>query len=154
MMLSSLDRWEVHSFIEYCAFAFAFESGWRLMFQEDIARREMWNYGREIDITQHLINLGLLSADLSRTRVKSARGLRLRYFDKTYELRSEGATANLSLPEEAGFSYRKFTTIGQQLAEVVRPKRFFGYARNLLQALDQSLGVSFVLLEESGSGEK
>jgi hypothetical protein len=149
IFLNSLDRWEVDSFIEYCAFAFAFESGWRFMFQEDAARREMWSYGREIDITQHLINLGLLSAELGRTRVQSARGLRIRYFDKTYGLLPEEPSPRLPFSDDIGFSYRKFTTIGQQLAEVITPKRFFGYARNLINALDRELRVKFALVEET-----
>lgn len=145
--LSAMDSWELEGLIEYCAFAFSFESGWRFMFDEELARREMWAYGREIDYTQHWINIGLLSAETGLIKLASAKGLRIRYRDRVYELRGGGSPNEARLQPESGIIYRKFTVTGQQLAEVIRTKSFFGYARNLIKALNAAHGVAFELIE-------
>lgn len=145
--LSAMDSWELEGLIEYCAFAFSFESGWRFMFDEEMARREMWAYGREIDFTQHWINIGLLSAETGFIKPASAKGLRLRYRDRIYALRSSGSPNEDALQPESSVVYRKFTVTGQQLAEVMRTKAFFGYARNLIKALNAAHGVAFELIE-------
>ncbi len=142
--LHEMDHWEVEAFIEYLAFVFAFDSGWRFMFEEDIARRELWAYGREIDISQHLINIGLLSPELNRLDTRNARGLTFRYADKIYEL--ESVRTDTSSPS-SGFHYRRLTPQGQQLADTIRPKRFTGYARNLVNALNKELGVCLKAVE-------
>jgi hypothetical protein len=143
--LSAMDPWEVAGFVEYCAFAFAFESGWRFMFDEDLARREMWTYGRDIDLTQHFIAIGLLSGDTGVIKPASAKGLRVRYLSKTYEIRGQEPRDDGA--SSSGVAYRKFTVIGQQLAEVIRTKSFFGYARNLIKTLNAERGIGFELLE-------
>jgi hypothetical protein len=149
--LGAMDAWELAGFAEYCAFAFAFESGWRFMFDEDSARREMWAYGRESDFSQHFIAIGLLSAETGAIKPRSARGLRLCYQGRTYELRD--AAASLSGASSSGLAYRKFTPIGQQLAGAVRAKSRFGYARNLLKTLGAERGLEFALIEEPDGGQ-
>ena len=144
--LSAMDSWELAGLAEYCAFAFAFESGWRFMFDEDVARREMWTYGREIDLTQHFIAIGLLSGETGVIKPRSAKGLRLCYQGKAFELRGE-ITPEDGLPS-VGVAYRKFSAVGQQLSEALRTKSFFGYARNLIAMLNVERGLDFVLLEE------
>jgi hypothetical protein len=143
--LSAMDSWEVAGFVEYCAFAFAFESGWRFMFDEDMARREMWTYGRDIDLTQHFIAIGLLSGEVGVIKPASAKGLRVCYSNKTYELRAREPRDNGEL--STGVAYRKFTVIGQQLSEAIRTKSFFGYARNVIKALNAERRIGFELLE-------
>lgn len=148
--LRNMDFWEIESFSEYCSFSFAFESGWRFMFDEDIARREMWSYGREIDLTQHWINIGLLAAETQRLEARSARGLQVRYRERSWVLRASGD----GLPEDGGgFAYRRFTPTGQQIAGAVRTKPFNGYARNLVQDLGKSVGLAFDLLETADTGK-
>lgn len=145
--LSALELWELAGFVEYVAFAFAFESGWRFMFDEESARREIWTYGRELDLTSHFIKIGLLAEDTARINPGVANGLRIRYGDRIYELRGAGASISQASSDDLGVAYRKFTVIGQQLAAVIRPKSFFGYARNVLKALDSMRGIRFELLE-------
>jgi hypothetical protein len=136
--LNSMDTWELEGFIEYCAFSFTFESGWRFMFDEETAHREMWAYGRDLDLTQHFVGIGLLSGEINRVKPASAKGLRIRYRDRTYELRGSDSSS-----PEAGFAYRKFTVTGQQLAGILRTKSFFGYVRNLVKALNTAYGAGF-----------
>lgn len=142
--LAEMEPWEVAGFIEYCAFAFAFESGWRFMFDEETARRELWTYGRELDLTQHFIAIGLLAQETGTLGSKSARGLRVCYRDRVYELRGREVVS--------GAAYRKFTPLGQQLAEAVRTKTFNGYARNLIKALNSAHGLGFEWLEPPVEG--
>ncbi|HYE35802.1 DUF2806 domain-containing protein [Methylocaldum sp.] len=146
--LSLMDRWELEGFIEWCAFAFAFESGWRFMFDDDVLRREMWTYGRDRDLTHHFVNIGLLSAETSQLRPSScSKGLRLRYSGKLYEIRTEKAGSMEHVSAESGASYRRFTAVGQQLAEVIRTKSFYGYARSVLKVLDKEWSLRFEVIE-------
>lgn len=145
--LSSMDHWEVEAFIEYCGFVFAFDSGWRFVFEEDAVRRELWAYGREIDIGQHLINIGLISKELNRVEAGTARGLRIRYVDNIYAFEAEKVDGE-TIDPSAGFHYRRFTPQGQQLAEAIKTKRFNGYARNVVEALKRELGVPVSRVED------
>lgn len=148
--LAAMDAWELAGFAEYCAFAFTFESGWRFMFDEDSARREMWAYGRESDFSQHFIAIGLLSAEVGMIKPRSARGLRLCYQGRTYELRD--APSGVCGSSTSELAYRKFTPIGQQLAGAIRAKSRFGYARNLLKTLGAERGLEFALIDEPDGG--
>ncbi|MDD5034535.1 MAG: DUF2806 domain-containing protein [Methylococcaceae bacterium] len=141
VQLRSMDQWELEAFIEYGSFAFALESGWRFMFEEALTRQEIWGYVRGNDYTQHFINIGLLSAEMSVMRARSSRGMRIAYQERQYEL-----AAPKSADIEASFGYRKFTPTGQQLARAVRAQTYYGYARNLIKALDVERNVQFNLL--------
>ncbi|MGZ8217927.1 DUF2806 domain-containing protein [Methylomagnum sp.] len=145
VFLSAMEAWELDGFIEYAAFAFAFESGWRFMFAEEIAFRELWTYGRELDLTQHFISIGLLSGEVGTIKPGAGRWMRINYRDRVYELR--GGEAWRGDSDKPGLAYRKFTPVGQQLAEAIRPKSFFGYARNLVKALNSAHGTGFELIE-------
>jgi hypothetical protein len=146
--LAAMDPWELEGFIEYCAFAFSFESGWRFMFEGEAAQREMWAYGRELDLGQHFIGMGLLANETGFMK-RSSRGLRVRYQDRIYELQPAAlGDGDADCGNEGRFAYRKFTAIGQQISEVVRSKTFFGYARNLIKALNANGGsMAFELVE-------
>lgn len=151
--LRELDVWELEAFAEYVAFAFAFESGWRFMFEEDIARREMWSYGREIDNTQHWIDIGLLSPQVSTIESLNLRGLCIGYKAKRWQLSAMQAiegTAAVELESKIkALKYRKFTAIGQQIANATPSKTFNGYARNVVQALNGLDSFRFDVLEET-----
>ena len=151
--LRELDVWELEAFAEYVAFAFAFESGWRFMFEEDIARREMWSYGREIDITQHWLDIGLLSPQVSTIESLNLRGLCIGYKAKRWQLSAMQAiegTAAVELESKIkALKYRKFTAIGQQIANATPSKTFNGYARNVVQALNGLDSFRFDVLEET-----
>lgn len=145
--LSAMEAWELEGFIAYTAFAFAFESGWRFMFADEAAFREMWSYGRELDLTQHFIGIGLLSGEVGQLKPGSGRGMRISYRDRVYELRGSETWKNGADLGKPGIAYRKFTVIGQQLAEAVRPKAYFGYARNLVKTLNAAHGAGLELIE-------
>lgn len=145
--LSAMDSWELEGWVEYCAFAFSFESGWRFMFDDETARREMWVYGREIDFTQHWITIGLLSAETGIIKPASAQGLRIRYRDRVYELRGFGVPNEDPNRVESGVVYRRFTVTGQQLAEVIRTKAFFAFARNLIRSINSTHYAGFEQIE-------
>ncbi len=145
--LNSLDGWEVKAFIEYCSFAFALESGWRFVFEEAITRREMWGYVQGQDYTQHFINIGLLSPELSNVQPRSTRGMKIRYFDRIYQLCQPDEAVPMGDGLDIGFAYRKFTPTGQQLAKAVKARIYNGYARNLIRTLEAQRNVRFVLLE-------
>jgi hypothetical protein len=158
--LHQMDMWELDAFIEYCAFSFSLESGWRFMFEEALTRQELWGYVQGNDYTQHFINIGLLSGDISMLHARSARGMRIRYAEKEYESQFSASAqtdpaateeGGAAVPVQAAFGYRKFTPAGQQLARAVRPKTFYGYARNLIKALDSERGIVFQLIESEAS---
>ncbi len=147
--LREMDVWELEAFAEYVAFAFSFESGWRFMFEEDIARREMWSYGREIDITQQWVDIGLLSSQVSCIESVSLRGLRIGYKSKWWQLIPDalGQVGESNEGKANALGYRKFTATGQQVANAVKTKTFNGYARNVMQALNGLDGFRFDAVE-------
>lgn len=145
--LRDMDLWELESFIEYCAFSFSFESGWRFMFDEELARREMWSYGREIDLTQHWVTIGLLSPETARIDAGAVRGLRICYRERLWEISRDENPDTETRPH--GFAYRKFTVAGQQIASVLKTKPFNGYARNLVNGLSAANGVGMVAIEQA-----
>lgn len=147
--LSAMELWELEGFIEYAAFSFAFESGWRFMFAEESARREIWTYGRELDLTHHFINIGLLEEGVTQLNPATVRGLRIRYCDRIFELGGNENSNTLPGGGECGVNYRKFTVIGQQLFHAIRPKVYFGYARNVIKVLSSECGTHFELLEST-----
>lgn len=154
IQLHQMDQWELDAFIEYCSFAFAFESGWRFMFEEQLSRQEMWGYVRGNDYTQHFIHIGLLSPETAHLRATTAKGMRIRYFNKEYELADPPKLAGEDpLQVRSGFGYRKFTPVGQQLALTATAKTFYGYARNLLKALESERGVQFQEVEPTTGDE-
>lgn len=146
--LRNMDRWELDAFVEYCSFSFTLESGWRFMFEEELTRQEIWGYVQGNDYTQHFINIGLLSPEIAIMRPAASQGLRIRYFAKEYELAAPSKAENDDgqVPD-AHFGYRKFTPTGQQLAKAVRAKTYYGYARNLIKALDSERKVRFNPIE-------
>jgi len=145
--LQGLDTWEVKAFIEYCSFAFTLESGWHFVFEEAITRREMWGYVQGQDYTQHFINIGMLSPELTNMQPRISRGMKIGYFSKEYELVELEDAATRINGLDIGFGYRKFTTTGQQLALAVKARVYNGYARNLIRTLDAQRNVQFRLLE-------
>lgn len=149
--LKDMDLWELNAFTEYSAFAFAFESGWRFMFDDELARREMWSYGRETDITQHWVDIGLLSAEVVCLQSARSRGLRIAYRSKLWHVVRDplsGDAQAVGKPGGDGFHYRKYTVTGQQIASVLEPKTFNGYARNVIKALNDAHGAGLVAIEE------
>lgn len=150
--LRDMDAWELTAFIEYCAFSFTFESGWRFMFDEERARREMWSYGRETDLTAHWVRIGLLSAETDELGAGS-RGLRIGYRERSWVLHS-GQALSCGGDRFRGLTYRKFSPIGQQIASVLKTKPFNGYARNVLQALSAASGLVFEQVEVLDTDQK
>ena len=148
--LRTLDAWELESFHEYGAFAFAFESGWRFLFEDDRARRELWTYGREVDLTTHWVEIGLLSPEVSTLFTGKSRGLRIVYRQRTWQLTAIDQDAAATEPTATGLRYRKFTAIGQQLADAMTFKTFNGYARNVIKALQGTVGLGFEELAAAG----
>lgn len=150
VMLSGLEDWELDLFRQFSAFAFAFESGWRFVFEEDLVRREMWSYSRECDLTHHWVDLGLLASDRLHAQLASLRGLEIGYGDKRWEIRpvseTPGTFAGSSVTNE-GFSYRKYTAAGQELASAMKVKAYNGFARNVIGALNGVSGFDYVLKE-------
>jgi len=145
--LRTLNAWELESFHEYGAFAFAFESGWRFLFEDERARREIWTYGREIDLTTHWVAIGLLSADVSTLIGGKSRGLRIVYRNRSWQVTAIDQDAAAIEPTTSGLVYRKFTAIGQQLADAMTFKTFNGYARNVIKALQGTGGLGFEEVE-------
>jgi hypothetical protein len=152
--LHSMDLWELNAFAEFCSFAFAFESGWRFVFEENITRPETWGYTRGNDYTQHFINTGLLSPEVSRLRMGLSKGgMRIRYYEKEYGLAPDSteSTSGLAFPD-AEFGYRRFTVTGQQLTKALRAQTYYGYARNVISRLATEHKVEFQWLDEEGGG--
>jgi hypothetical protein len=145
--LHGMDVWEVKAFIEYCSFAFLLENGWRFVFEEAITRREMWGYVQGQDYTQHFINIGLLAQEQHTVRPRSVRSLKIRYFNKEYELVLPEDLGTRGDGLEIGYGYRKFSPIGQQISKAIKARIYHGYARNLIRTLDAQRNVQFRLLE-------
>lgn len=133
-----MDVWELESFQFYAAFAFEFESGWRFLFEGDLAKKEMWVYGRELDAGSHWIDQGFLVAEPHELRGDRNLGLEFSYRGAVWRLdgfAKEGA-ARASVP------YRRLTMLGQQLASAMTLKSYRGYARNLVQAIQAASSLS------------
>lgn len=143
-VFAQMDDWEIEGFATCCAFSFAFESGWRFMMVDELAEKEIINYLQGNDMTQHCVELGLIAAEIDGMRCLSSRGMRIRYVAKVYELAKPK-------PEKADavLAYRRYTRTGQQLSEALRPKKFYGFARNLLQSLETLRGVRLELVEDA-----
>lgn len=145
-VFARMDEWELEGFALCCAFSFAFESGWRFMVADELAEKEIINYLQGNDMTQHCIDLGLIAAQEDGMRCLSSRGMRVRYAEKVYEMAKPVAEK-----ADAVLVYHRFTRTGQQLAQALRPKKFYGFARNLLKGLDDLRGVRLELVEEAGT---
>lgn len=147
-LFAQMDAWEIEGFATCCAFSFAFESGWRFMMIDELAEKEIINYLQGNDMTQHCVDLGLLAAHEDGMRCLSSRGMRIRYVERLYELAKPA-------PEKADavLAYRRYTRTGQQLAQALQPKKFYGFARNLLQSLATLRGIRFELLEEKDKND-
>jgi Protein of unknown function (DUF2806) len=144
-----MDHWELEAFVEYCAFAFSFESGWRFMFEGDLVRREIWSYGREADLSHHWIDVGLLSHETASLAPHRIAGLPLLYRSKCWEVK---LLDDAELGAVDPIRYRKFTALGQQIASAVAAKTFNGYARNVIKVLQgQHDHVLFSSLEDKGA---
>jgi len=150
--LHAMDHWEIEAFAEYCSFAFAFESGWRFVFDETITRPQMWGYVRGNDYTQHFITIGLLASEMATLAAGPSKGLRLRYYENEYELKGMIQPAQGEKSREtAVIGYRRFTVTGQQLTKAIRAKTYYGYARNVVQALAREHDVLLQALDDSPS---
>ena len=150
LMLSGLEDWELDLFRQFSSFAFAFESGWRFVFEEDMVRREMWSYSRESDLTHHWVELGLLATDTLHAQVASLRGLEIGYGNKRWEIRPASQTPEtvaVTATGHQGFFYRKYTAVGQELASAMKVKTYNGFARNVIDALNGVSGFDYVLKE-------
>jgi len=141
--LRQMDVWEIEQFSEYCSFSFSFESGWRFMFAEDFAWRELWSYGRELDLTRHWVDIGLLSSKVESLNADSTKGLKLKYRESCWSIGDE----ILEQPSDIQrvFSYQRFQSIGQQIALGVKTKPFNGFARNVIKALNDTRAIGMVL---------
>lgn len=147
--LHLMDHWELEAFVEYCAFAFSFESGWRFMFEGDLVRREIWSYGREADLSHHWIDVGLLSHETSTLAPHRIAGLPLLYRSKCWEVKLSDV---VELGVVDPIRYRKFTALGQQIASALATKTFNGYARNVIKVLQgQHDHVLFTSMEDRGA---
>ncbi|WP_373280469.1 DUF2806 domain-containing protein [Methylogaea oryzae] len=91
-LFAQMDEWEIEGFATCCAFSFAFESGWRFMLEDELAEKEIMNYQQGNNMTQHCVDLGLLSPEIDGMRCLSSRGMRVRYAAKVYELAKRGKT--------------------------------------------------------------
>lgn len=136
-----MERWELEFFQFFAAFAFEFESGWRFVFEGELARREMWAYGREMDAGTRMIELGLVAPELTELGIRSKGGLRLSYRTKVWALES---ASEGPLGRRAFVPYRRMTPIGQQLAAALTLKSYPGFARNLLKGLEAESSLRFV----------
>jgi len=141
--LKAMDPWEIDAFTEFAAFSFSFESGWHFMIENELAHREMWSYGREIDMTQHWINIGLLAPELTLLDSVRLRGLRM-----SYQKQKSWALSVAEVHNGEGLLYRKFSALGQQLADGLRLKTFNGFARNLVKGLNETSQLHFEELNE------
>jgi len=144
--LKTMDPWEVEAFAEFAAFSFSFESGWHFMIENESAHREMWSYGREIDMTQHWIDIGLLAPEVSVLESAKLRGLRM-----SYRKKKSWALSIAEHDQGESFLYRKFTALGQQLSDGLRLKVFTGFARNLVKSLNETSKISFEELDMEAS---
>jgi hypothetical protein len=150
--LHRMEQWEVEAFAEYCSFAFAFESGWRFVFDEALTRQEIWGYVRGNDYTQHFINIGLLAPELAPLAAAQSKGLLIRYYEKQYELMGQPPASTDDPQEPAQVGYRRFTVAGQQLTKAIRAKTYYGYARNVIKALECERRVEFRPVEDDADG--
>mgnify|MGYP006277261803 FL=1 len=142
--LSSMEPWELEAFVAYAAFAFRFESGWKFIFDEDFAWRELWSYGREVDLTRHWVDLGLVVGSPSELDASSARFLRIGYGDQHWEISPPLPVSAERLPR---IKYLKFSALGQQIASAAKAKTYKLYARNLIKHLREQVNLQLTEVE-------
>ena len=135
--LREMDTWELASLAKYCAFAFSFESGWRFVFAEEAALREIWVYERDVEQTAHWVRIGLLANTVERLEPGKLRGLRINYHGRAWEL------ANPVPAEASACAYRKFTAIGQQIAGAITMRPWTGFARSVVKLLNTQHGMGW-----------
>ena len=140
--LREMDTWELASLAKYCAFAFTFESGWRFVFAEEAALREIWVYERDVEQTAHWVRIGLLASTSERLEPGKLRGLRINYHGRAWEL------ANPAPAEASACAYRKFTSIGQQIAGAITVKPWTGFARSVIKLLNTQHEMSWTEVAE------
>ena len=136
--LSTMEAWELEAFVGYAAFAFQFESGWRFIFDEDFAWRELWSYGREVDLTRHWMDLGLIGSLRSELDASSSKFLRIGYGDQNWEITPPHSSSQERL---AKVKYLKFSALGQQISSAVKGKTYKLYARNLVKNLREQVNL-------------
>lgn len=136
--LSEMEVWELEAFIAYSGFAFHFESGWKFIFDEDFAWRELWSYGREVDLTRHWMDLGLVGSLRAELDASSAKLLRIGYGDQSWEI---GPPLSGAEDRLAKIKYLKFSALGQQLASAVKGKSYKLYARNLVKNIREQINL-------------
>lgn len=142
--LREMDTWELASLAKYCAFAFTFESGWRFVFAEEAALREIWVYERDVEQTAHWVRIGLLASAVERLEPGKLRGLRINYHGRAWELANP-------VPAEASAcacAYRKFSAIGQQIAGAITVKPWTGFARSVVKLLNTQHGMGWTEVAE------
>ena len=140
--LREMDTWELASLAKYCAFAFTFESGWRFVFAEEAALREIWVYERDVEQTAHWVRIGLLASAVERLEPGKLRGLRINYHSRAWEL------AGQDTAEASACGYRKFTAIGQQIAGAITVKPWTGFARSIVKLLNTQHGMGWTEVAE------
>ena len=140
--LREMDTWEMASLAKYCAFAFTFESGWRFVFAEEAALREIWVYERDVEQTAHWVRIGLLASAVEMLEPVKLRGLKINYHGRAWEL------ANPAPAEASACAYRKFTSIGQQIAGAITVKPWTGFARSVVKLLNNQHGMGWTEVAE------
>lgn len=140
--LREMDTWELASLAKYCAFAFTFESGWRFVFAEEAALREIWVYERDVEQTAHWVRIGLLASAVQSLEPGKLRGLRINYHGRAWEL-ADPAPAGTN-----ACAYRKFTAIGQQIAGAITVKPWTGFARSVVKLLNTQHGMGWTEVAE------
>jgi hypothetical protein len=140
--LRDMDAWELASFAKYCAFAFTFESGWRFVFAEEAALREIWVYERDVEQTAHWVRIGLLASEVETLEPGKLRGLKIGYHGREWELASPASA------EASACVYRKFTAIGQQIAGAMTVKPWTGFARSIVKLLNTRQGMGWSAVAE------
>jgi hypothetical protein len=140
--MRDMDAWELASFAKYCAFAFTFESGWRFVFAEEAALREIWVYERDVEQTAHWVRIGLLASKVETLEPGKLRGLKIGYHGREWELASPASA------EASACVYRKFTAIGQQIAGAMTVKPWTGFARSIVKLLNTRHGMGWSAVAE------
>ena len=139
--LKTLDKFEAEKFVVFCSFAFQFEDGWCVIFEDKATKEIMDQKLGEYDLFSHFASIGLIS-DPSSGDCESWDKNSLSYFKTVYNVTSTkeedtGRFKKLNYP----VGHRIFTQIGQQLYAMANATKIDDYPEKLSANLNEKYNI-------------
>lgn len=136
-VLKTLDRRDAVAFTQYCSVSFRHSVGSHFTFQAQVTQDCLGQLS-EYEIENHLISLGLLSAEATWYGLSKLSGWVIHYLQRSWKI-SAPAKPMLCSPEieipEKMMLVRFFTAVGEELASVASPSPVPGFVEKQAEEL-------------------